>query len=142
MTYKQVGSFEFSQAMAKIENTPTSTKSASHIRQISKRVKAGKDKIHDEYKSDIMDVFAVKGEDGKAKVSENQPGGFEMVEGKDEEFNKAFQAFEAREVEVDWRPLTPDTLADIKLSAREIELLGPLFSDDNGPGVPTLQSVR
>lgn len=142
MTFKQVGSFEFSQAMAKIENTPTSSKNAAHIRQVSKRVKVGKDRIHEEYKKDIMEKFAKLGEDGKPLVSENQPGGFEMKDGKDDEFNEAFKEFEAREVEVDWRPLTPDTLADIKLSAREIELLGPLFSEESGPGVPSLALSR
>ena len=142
MTYKQIGSFEFSQAMAKIENTPTTTIKASHIRQIAKRIKAGKDLIHESYKTDIMDKFGKKSEDGKTLIAEGQPGGFEMAEGKDEEFNKAFLEFEAREIEVDWRPLNPDTLSDIKLSAREIELLGPLFSEENGPGVPNLQSIR
>lgn len=142
MTFKQVGSFEFSQAMAKIENTPTSTKNAGHIHQIVKRVKAGKDRIHEEYKTDIMEKFAKKGEDGKALVSEHQPGGFELTEGQEEAFNEAFKEFEAREVEVDWKPLTTTTLDDVRLSARELELLGPLVVDESGPGVPSLQSVR
>lgn len=144
MTYKQIGSFEFSQAIAKIEHTPTSAQKAAHIRHISKFVKAGKDKIHDEYKTNIMDKFGKKGEDGKTITAEDRPGGFEMDDSQTEEFNKAFKEFEAREIEVDWRPLTPDTLSDIKLSAREIELLGPLFSEDQaqGPGIPNLQSIR
>lgn len=142
LTYKQVGSFEFSQALAKIANTPTSTKQAGHIHQVVKRVQAGKDQIHAEYKTQIVEKFAQKDDKGKVLTGEDHATGFQMMEGKDEEFQKALAEFEGRQVEVDWRPLTPDTLSDVKLSAREIDLLGPLFSEENGPGVPPLTLTR
>ena len=36
-----------------------------------------------------------------------------------------------------WRPLTPDTLSEIKVTAKELDLLGDLYTEENGPGVPS-----
>lgn len=142
MTYKQIGGFEFNQAIAKIENTPTTTQKASHIRQLVKRVKLAKEKLHEEYKSDVVEAFSVKGPDGKPIYSEQAMGGFEMDDARGEEFQKALESFEKKEAEIDWRPLTLETLSDIKLTAKELDMLGDLVSEDAGPGVPNLQSIR
>lgn len=141
LSYKTIGGFEFSQLMAKLNNTNTDNRKASHIYQVAKRVKAGSQKITDEYKTEIMEKFGKKGADGKVVSDQNANGGFQMDEAVGEDFNKAFKEFEDRQIEVDWRPLTPDVLSDVKLSANEIGLLGPLYTEESGPGVPHLQTV-
>lgn len=140
--YKDIKSFEFSQLAAKLANSPTINVRANHIRHIIKELNAAGDQISKEYKTDLIDVYAKKDEEGKIVRPEGDPNGFTPDETKMEEFLKAQETFGDREAEINWRPLTPDTLSDIKLTAKELDLLGDLFTDDNGPGVPTLQMQR
>lgn len=136
MKYKDIKSFEFSQLAAKLANSPTINVRANHIRHIIKELNAAGDRISEEYKTDLIDVYAKKDEEGKIVRPEGDPNGFVPDDTKMEEFMKAQDAFGDREAEINWRPLTPDTLSDIKLTAKELDLLGELFTDDNGPGVP------
>lgn len=142
MKYKDIKSFEFSQLAAKLANTATINARANHIRHIIKELNKAGEQISAEYKSDLIDVYAKKGEDGKVARPEGDPNGFTPDETKMDEFIKAQEEFGEREAEINWRPLTPETLSDIKLTAKELDLLGDLFTDDNGPGIPQLQVQR
>jgi hypothetical protein len=134
MTYKSVMSFEFTNLVQKLVNTPTSNKNASHIHKIYKALDAAGTKIREEFKAEVLSKFALKDENGGIKTDEH--GTYEPDPAQMEEYNKAMTEFEARECVIDWRPLTPDTLSDVKVTAKEIDLLGPLYSEQNGPGVP------
>jgi hypothetical protein len=137
--YKSFGSFELSQAIAKIDHAQTTSQKAGQIHQLVKRIKAGREKIHNEYEKEIIKPFGeVDKKTGKVPPNQNLPGGFEMKEGVMEDFQKAFDTFEKRHVEIDWRPFNPEMLSDVKLSAHEIDLLGDLYTPNAGPGVPEM----
>lgn len=140
--YKEISSFEFQSVVQKIANTPTGGKSACHIRHITKEISEARDRISDEFRRDIMEVFGEKDENGALKRPDHQPNGFTPVADRIEEFKKAQDAFAEREVELKWRKLTPSCLADVKLSGAEMNTIWPIFSEDEGPGVPHMHSVK
>lgn len=92
----------------------------------------------------ILAKYAEKNEDGTVKRNEGDVNSFTLVEDKKEEWQKALEDFGKNEIEVtmEWRPLTPDALSDIRLSAAELELLGDFFTDQEGPGVPQTNGLR
>ncbi len=135
MTYKSLMSFEMQTLLAKLISTPTSNKNASHINHIFQQISKCGDQIREEFRSTILDQFALKGEDGKIVVNE---GGFEPDPSRLEEYQKALAEFEKGECVVKWQPLRPSHLSDVKVSAKEIDVLGGLFTEEEGPGVPGL----
>lgn len=142
MNYKDIKSFEFAQLIAKLSNTPTINVRANHIRHIVKELNKAGDQISEEYKKDILEVYATRDEKGEIVRPEGDPNGFTPDEAKQKEFLEAQEKFGERKAKINWRPLTPDTLTDIKLTAKELDLLGDLFTEENGPGVPHLQMQR
>ena len=71
MTSKQIMSFEFSNLMQKVVNTPTANKNASHIHKIYKELERNSNAIRESFKKDIMEVYATKDEAGKVKLDEH-----------------------------------------------------------------------
>lgn len=133
MTYRELVVLD-PMLMQKLSMTPTHNAKASHIRHVLKQVNAAKAKMSDEWK-DMGKKYGKHDDKGELIRAENHAG-FELKEGVEKEFEDAVAVFDKTECEIKWRPLTPDTLADIKMTARDMEILGPLFSDENGPGVP------
>lgn len=132
----------FSMLLAKLANTATTNARACHIKKIMKGLEKLHKQIMEEFKKDILEAYAVKKEDGSGiKYKDEMESDFDLLEGKEKEYQEALKTFGEREGTIEWRPLTPDALADIKLSARELDLLGELFSEENGPGVPHLHSM-
>jgi hypothetical protein len=85
----------------------------------------------------------VKFENGKPKFKIEDGGVTPEVEFIDP-FNEhhpdyvaAFDAFEKKEAQIEFRPWSLDLLTDVKLTAMEIDLLGPLLTD-----APYLQAVE
>lgn len=136
LEYQKISSFEFTQTMQKIANVATNNRAASHIRHVIKALDPARKEMGDAYIKEIMEVFGVKNEDGTLQRPEGEPQGFIPDETRTEEFLKAQEEFGKRIFIVKWRPLTPDTLVDIKLSAKELDVLGDLYSEENGPGLP------
>lgn len=144
LKYKTIGGFEFAQLMQRIANIQTDTKSAGHIYQVTKRITKARDQIHAEYMKEIREKYAKKTEDGKVDVSGNPAGdvqGFVPDEAKLEEFKAAQDAFGDREFVIDWKPLTPASLKDLQISAKEMDLLGDLYTEQYGPGIPSFDNV-
>lgn len=139
--YKMARGESFSMLFAKLANTATTNQRAAHIRRIMKGLEAVHKQIMEEFKTEILSVYAVKKEDGNIAFKDERESDFDLIDGKAEEYNKALAEFGEREGIIEWRPLTPDTLSDVKLSARELDLLGDLFSEENGPGIPQLGLV-
>lgn len=128
----------------KLTNTPLHPQKANHIRKVMNEVFRVKEVMREDYKK-ISEKFGERDLETKAViVIENDPTGigFKVPEAEQKNFEDAIKDFDNIECEVKWRPLTPDTLSDIKLSAVELEILGPLYSDENGPGLPGLTAVR
>ena len=136
LKYREMSGFEFTQIITKIAETPTTTQKAAHIRRVMKELERNRKSIAEEFKSTIMETFAKKDEDGKFIEPEGAPGEYITMDGKEAERDEAVKAFGEKLATINWRPLTPDTLDAVKLSAKELDLLGLLFSEENGPGVP------
>jgi hypothetical protein len=135
MKHKDIGSFEFASTMEKLRSSPVDNAVASHIHQIAKRVQAARDLMGKQYKAEIIEKFAKRDEAGKIV---NAPDGrFDVDDDKVLEFQKETDAFGEREIEIDWRPFDARTFSEIKVSAKELDLLGDLYSHEPvGPGLP------
>lgn len=125
----------------KLSKTPTTVTRASHLREIVQQVSNQKALVHERYQ-DIAKKFGKVDEKGKFETAENAFG-FSLKEGvTDAQVVEAIEEFDKNTVEIKGRPLTPDTLNDIRFSAVEIEQLGSLYTNVNGPGLPHLNAVR
>lgn len=135
-TYGEIVGFEFSSVIQKLANSQTNNKAASHIRQVTKKLQEARDKISKEHRAEILEVYGKKDDNGLV-IMNNDTDEFTPVEGKEEELQKLIADFMKREVVIDWRPFDSSTLADIKISAKELGLLKDLYNDDpTGPGLP------
>lgn len=134
--YNEVKSFEFAQVMGKVSNTPTSLQNAAQIRNLVKAVNDAGEMISKAYGEEILEKYAKRDEKGEIIRPEGDPAGFTPDETKLDEFMQAQEEFGNREADIHYRPLTPAILADVKLTARELDLLGTLFTEENGPGLP------
>lgn len=136
----------FRMLMSKLIQTPTDNVSACHIHKVYKEVEKHGDAYAKRFNK-FKEEFAQRGEDGKIVLGRDtdgieQPDTWVVLEEKRDDLNKAMKELHDEEATINWRPLTPNTLKDIKLSAYEIDLLGELYTDENGPGLPTgLHSV-
>lgn len=151
--YKDLGSFEIQTAIQKIANTAMPAPKAAVISHLIKSAQAVRTQMSEEYKTEVMEKFAQKNEDGSLKRPEGDPQSIIPIEGKEEEMQKANIEFGEKfgelkymlkDKEIIARPLTPSLLADVKLSPKDLEALKDLYSDEEGPGVPSLgpQLVR
>ena len=145
MKFKDIMSFDFEQALQKIQHTPTTNKNACAIHKVVQAMKKQREVIVNRYKAEFTDVYAQK--DDKGEIIFQPNGAWLPADDKAEEFKAKHDAFEAEEFTVQVRPLTPSVLVDVKLSARDIEVLGALFSEEDAkPQLPPgaighLQSV-
>lgn len=148
LEFNAMSSFEFASMIQKLASSPTSNKNACAIARVVRELEKAQKLISDTYQTEVVEVFGKKGEDGKVIRPEDDPNGYEPLEmeGYDEKLAAALEVFGKHEFEVNSKPLTPSILADIKISAKEINLLKGLFTEDEaqqnaGPGVPPLQSM-
>ena len=142
---KNIGGFEFEQIIMKLRNVQTNNKAASHINQVIKKINDARLKLHEEYMEQVVGKFAKRTETGEIDRTGGQPGDaghFNIPDEVMEDFKKAVDEFGEKDVEINWRPLTPSCFDDLKVSAKEIDLLGPLYTEQEGPGVPQFSSVN
>lgn len=149
LKFSAMSSFEFATLIQKMASTPTNNKNACAIARVVRDLEKAQKLISDKYQTDVVEFFGKKGEDGKIIRPEGDPTGYEPLEMEkfDEKLAEALEKFgEENEFEVNAKPLTPTILADMKISAKEINLLAGLFVEDEaqqatGPGVPHLHSM-
>ncbi len=138
--YVDLNSFALATAMQKIKNTPTLAAKASQIRKVVKKYDEATALTKEKYKTDLGDVYHDKNADGTPKMVETAEGKeFALKEGTQEEYKKVVDEFGKRTYEFnlsEFTPLNPTILSDVKLTAADIEALGPLFSEEAGPGLP------
>lgn len=133
--YKTLNDFGFQSLIQKLANAQTSTTNASHIRRIVNLVQKASDQMREDFKKDVLELYAARDEEGKIIATKEKP--FDIPDDKIEAFTAATEVFGEREGTVDWRPLNAHTIQDLKVSAREMELLGDLYTEEgNGPGLP------
>jgi hypothetical protein len=133
MKYSDISSFEFAQAIQKIAQTPVDTKTACAIHRVTKALNSVRLKISADYQDKIVLMYGKKDEKGDVIRPLDNPNGFDVQEEKTEEFKKAQEDFGKTEAVLETKPLSMELLKDIKLSARDLEVLNNLFSDEETP---------
>lgn len=134
--YKQLSDFTTAQTIQKIANTPTSVANANRIRKLVKELQGVRERVSKEYQTEIVDKFADKDENGKAKTDGNSPSGFAMSEENTAKMPAALEEFGKTEAEIEAMPLNASCLSDVKLSATELESLHGMYLEEAGPGLP------
>lgn len=139
IAYKDLMSFEFSQAFQKIINKPVAVQFTATIRDWMKAIDKIRKQMNEEYDKIFLAKYALKDEKGEYIKAENGQG-YKSIEGKDEEIMKEQEIFGQTEVGF---PIPSLNLAylghDFKLSAKEALAMGELVTHapiEQGPGVP------
>jgi len=140
ITYKQLSDFTTAQTLQKLSSTPTSNKNACHIHHILKEIQVIREKISADYQEKIVALYAVKDDKGEVVRKAGEPLSFDVDQTKTEAFMAAQEAFGDTEAMVNWKPLTMETIADVKISAAEINSLHGLFME--GPELPLGDNVH
>src|SRR5205807_2099583 len=122
-------SFEFAQAIQKIHQTPVDNKTACAIHRAIKQLNKAREQISKDYQEKIVDRFAKKNEKGEVIRPSDNPSGFDVIEGQEEEFSKAQEDFGKTPFTMQTGPFTPQTFKDIKMSGRDLEVLKEFFLD-------------
>ncbi len=133
---KDAGAVTLQNLMYQIGQIKTSNKNASKIRKIMKEFQRVRVEIADKYAKEIMEVFGQKDEAGNLLRPEGEPNSFIPVEGKEDELIAANKEFGEQEIDFNWEPLNQHILADMKVSASDLETFGALYVEQEGPGIP------
>lgn len=134
MKYNQLMAHEFNQLVSKIANTPTSAQKASLLRKAIKKLQDYKNFISAQYVERVVKSHFKCDEEGNPVKDEK--GDYIALAESTDELDKANEAFGQTEIEVE-TVFRPSLLADVKgITAREMDLLGNLFTEEDGPGVP------
>jgi hypothetical protein len=130
------------QVLGKIANTPMAPAKSYELNKLLSAVRSERTKIQDESVA-ILKNF-VQFENGQpAPVLDadgaptNEVKFIEPFSATHPEYTGTFDAFEQKIAEVGFRPWSLEMLADVKLSAMEIDMLGSLITDK-----PYLQAVE
>ncbi len=135
ISYKNLANQDMHNLLLKLNNTPiTLNKNACAIHRVAGLLEKKLVEVREKFQSDILEKFALKDEKGNMKF--NEQGMAEPDPTRVEEYNKAVKAFDGGEITLEVVPLKPSNLVDIKLTAKEIGLLGDFFTEMDGPGVP------
>ncbi len=140
MKYSEIMGFPFSQAIQKIASTPTHGAKAAQIHKVIKQLSAARKEIQKQFWNDIAEVYGKRDEAGKLVRPDGDEAGFEPIEEKKEELLAAQEAFGNSEVAFNAQPFSLQTLEDVKISAKDLEALGALFTgnaDESKPAIPT-----
>lgn len=141
LKYEDVGGMAMAEVMQKLANTQTNNRAASHINKILKRVQAAREKISALYKEEIMPEFFAKDAEGNWVINQDTQE-YTLKEGVTaEQLAEKMKEFNTRTIEIDWRPLGPSALVDVKLSARDLNALGDLYTEQDGPGIPEFSGL-
>jgi hypothetical protein len=137
MKYKELMSFPFQMVMQKLSAAPTDGKTAYRINLVARAIKDIRVKISAEYKAELMEPFAKRDTEGKFNEKD-----FTVDDAKKDAFEKAQDAFEEREAELDCKTLTPHDIRDIKITPDELGALSGIldmagFDGPDAPGVPS-----
>lgn len=142
LNYATISGQKFQMTLQKLYNTPTNNKSAGKIGHIVKLVQDALNKMRQDFQSEIVEKFAKRDAEGKIVRPDGEPLGFDLDETKKDEFNKAQENFGKTEVTIDWNPLNPEDMVDMKLSASELTSLESLYSDTAVNEAAPLRSIR
>lgn len=141
LAYAIIGSYTFAMLLQKLNFTQTKPQNAAAIRKITGQMEEATKLLHKAYDEKVGAIFHEKDKDGKAILVQAEKGQeHKIIPGKEAEYEEALKKFnEEGEHTFDLtncRPLSPGVLVDVKLNANEIGMLGCLYSEQDGPGIP------
>ena len=142
MNYKDLLHPHLQNVLGKIANTQMSPAKSYEVNKLLSEIRKNINSVRKE-SSTVLENF-VKFENGKPKFKVDADGAptndVEFIEpyGIDHpDYLGAFEKFEYKIAELAFRPWSLEMLGDVKLSAMEIDILGPLLTDK-----PFLQAVE
>lgn len=142
MKYKDLLHPHLQRVLGKIANTPMAPQQSYELNKLLSAVRSEITKTREESTS-ILKNF-VRFENGKPKFKEVEGEGatpeVEFIAPYSEvhpDYVNAFEQFEVKEAAINFRPWSLEMIKDVKLSAMEIDILGPLLTDK-----PFLQAVE
>jgi hypothetical protein len=134
-TNKEIMDIVSSPVLMKLRGTETQPAKAEYIRACLRGVNEAREKLAEGHTA-IIKKFCVLDEKGEMQMDPKQPGTYQIAEGKADEATAAMKEFYETERELRLTTLDSVILSDFKLSAEDIENLGPLYGAVGGPGVP------
>lgn len=142
ITYKELLHPQLSMILGKVANTPMAPKQSYELNKLLSAIRAERKKLQDESTKILRTFVKFEGDRPKFKVDKdgaptNQVEFIEPYSLEDITYNDTFRKFEENIAELGFRPWSLEMLSDIKLSAMELDLLGPLVTDK-----PFLQAVE
>lgn len=145
--YTDLRSGPFQMAVAKMVQTPIADGAKrAHIHKLYKEVKKADDLVTTQFEKEVLPKYAKL--DAKGKIEFSRKGdnsSYSIDPEKQEAYEEALNEFGQRPIEItmDYRPLTPATLSDVKLTVLESDSLGEFLVDQEGPGLPeALHAVK
>lgn len=135
ITNKELCNQDMHNLLGKLNNTPiTLNKNACAIHRVAGLLEKKLTETRESFQKNILEKFALKDEKGKMKF--NDLGMAEPDPARLDEYEKAVKGFDSVVIEIEVMPLRPSNLVDVRLTAKEIGLLGDFFNENEGPGVP------
>ena len=142
MKYKELLHPQLQMVLGKVANTQMNPTKSYEVNKLLSAVRKELERVREE--STVILKNFVKYENGRPKMAVDKDGAptndVEFIEPysiNHPDYNGAFETFEKKTANIDFRPWSLDMLADVKLSAMEIDILGPLLTDK-----PFLQAVN
>lgn len=135
--YQEIINSAFAQTIQKIASTPTHGNVAAQIHKVVKAIELARDQIRKDYQAEIAEKFGKKDEAGKLIRPEDEPNGFDVIEGKEEEMALAQEALNQKSIDLDCPPFTLQLFGDMKISAMDLEVLKGLYAGNQVTGQPS-----
>lgn len=142
MKYKDLMHPRLQQVLGKIANTQMAPKQSYELNKMMSAIRTEIDKTRKESTEILKNFVVFDGDKPKLKVDPegaplNEVEFIDPFTAEHPDYLKAFEAFEDKVAKIGFRPWSLDMLQDVKLSAMEIDLLGPLLTDK-----PFLEAVK
>ncbi len=141
MKYRDLLHPNLQQILGKVANTQMAPAKSYEINKLLSAVRAEIKKTREESGAILKTFVKFEGDKPKFKVGEDGEslGEVEFIEPfhvTHPDYLGAFQEFEKKDAQIAFRPWSLEMISDCKLSAAEIDVLGPLLTDK-----PFLQAV-
>lgn len=142
MKYSELMHPRLQQVLGKIANTQMAPKQSYEINKLMAAVREEITKTREESSTILKNFVVFDGDKPKLKVDDEGAPMNEVVfidpfSPEHPDYLKAFEAFEDKIANINFRPWALEMISGVTLSAMEIDVLGPLLTDK-----PFLEAVK
>lgn len=140
--YNVVSNQSVMMVLRKLGGSQVNSNTAYQIKKLIDAVQAAMKKMSDDYREQIGKIYGVLDEKGEL-IPAPTPHGFTPKEGLDEAvLSAAVAEFGKKEITIDRWPLTLQQLVDVKLSAMDLDALGPFLADPEAQAPAEVTQLR